>query len=155
VSSKCEADKWAGRRFWPIAAASAAGACLWFALLLVAPESLAQRPDFASSELSAGYKFTEQSGESLFKNVCRGCHMAEGEGATGAGAYPALANDEALSASGYAVYVVLYGRRAMPSFAEMMSDEQVAAVVNYLRSHFGNHYNDPVSAKDVAVVRPR
>ena len=27
----------------------------------------------------------------------------------------------------------------MPPFGAMMSDDQVAAVVNYLRTHFGNH----------------
>ena len=28
----------------------------------------------------------------------------------------------------------------MPPFGEMMSDDQVAAVVNYVRTHFGNKY---------------
>jgi mono/diheme cytochrome c family protein len=36
----------------------------------------------------------------------------------------------------------------------MMSDDQVAAVVNYLRTHFGNDYKDAVSAEDVKAVRP-
>ena len=35
-----------------------------------------------------------------------------------------------------------------------MTDDQVAAVVNYLRTHFGNSYTDPVTAEDVKVVRP-
>jgi len=30
-----------------------------------------------------------------------------------------------------------------------MSDEQVAAVVNYVRRHFGNDYPDPVTVDDV------
>ena len=34
----------------------------------------------------------------------------------------------------------------------MMSDDQVAAVVNYLRTHFGNDYQDEVTAEDVKVV---
>jgi mono/diheme cytochrome c family protein len=36
----------------------------------------------------------------------------------------------------------------------MMSDDQVAAVVNYLRTNFGNDYKDAVTAEDVKVVRP-
>jgi mono/diheme cytochrome c family protein len=35
----------------------------------------------------------------------------------------------------------------------MMSDEQVAAVVNYVRTHFGNHYGDAVTAEDVRPIR--
>jgi mono/diheme cytochrome c family protein len=42
----------------------------------------------------------------------------------------------------------------MPAFAAMMSDDQVAAVVNYLRTHFGNDYKDAVTAEDVKAVRP-
>ena len=38
-------------------------------------------------------------------------------------------------------------------FGAMMSDDQVAAVVNYLRTHFGNAYQDAVTAEDVKVVR--
>ena len=32
-------------------------------------------------------------------------------------------------------------------------DEQVAAVVNYVRTHFGNHYRDAVTADNVKAVR--
>jgi mono/diheme cytochrome c family protein len=41
----------------------------------------------------------------------------------------------------------------MPPFGAMMSDDQVAAVVNYLRTHFDNHYQDAVTAADVQSVR--
>jgi mono/diheme cytochrome c family protein len=34
-----------------------------------------------------------------------------------------------------------------------MSDDQVAAVVNYVRTHFGNTYTDAVTAEDVRNVR--
>jgi mono/diheme cytochrome c family protein len=35
----------------------------------------------------------------------------------------------------------------------MMTDDQIAAVVNYLRTHFGNNYTDMVTAQDVRDVR--
>jgi mono/diheme cytochrome c family protein len=35
----------------------------------------------------------------------------------------------------------------------MMSDDQVAAVVNYVRTHFGNDYPDAVTAENVKAVR--
>jgi mono/diheme cytochrome c family protein len=107
----------------------------------------------ASPPLSTGFRFTEQSGEGLFVNVCRGCHMADGSGATGAGAYPSVAGNKNLEASGYPVTVVVNGQRGMPAFGAMMSDDQVAAVVNYLRTHFGNNYKDPVTAEGVKTVR--
>jgi mono/diheme cytochrome c family protein len=93
------------------------------------------------------------SGEELYANVCQACHMSDGKGATGAGTYPSLARDRNLEASGYPLGIVVNGRRGMPAFGDMMSDDQVAAVVNYLRSHFGNDYLDEVTAEDVKVVR--
>ena len=103
--------------------------------------------------MSTGYRFVEKSGEELFANVCRGCHMADGRGATGAGTYPSLAGNKNLEAGGYPVTVVVNGQRGMPAFGAMMSDDQVAAVVNYLRTHFGNDYKDAVTAEDVKTVR--
>jgi mono/diheme cytochrome c family protein len=103
---------------------------------------------------SPAFRFTEQSGEQLFANVCQGCHMPDAKGAVGAGIYPSLAGNKNLEAGGYPVYVVVRGQRAMPAFGAMMSDDQVAAVVNYLRTHFGNDYKDAVTAEDVKVVRP-
>jgi mono/diheme cytochrome c family protein len=102
---------------------------------------------------SSGYRFVEMSGEELFANVCQGCHMEDATGAIGAGAYPSLAGNRNLEASDYPIYLVLNGRRAMPPFADMMSDGQVAAVVNYLRTHFGNSYPDLVTARDVRNIR--
>jgi mono/diheme cytochrome c family protein len=108
----------------------------------------------SAAHFSPEYRFTEQGGEQLFANVCQGCHMPDGKGATGAGTYPSLAGDKNLEAGGYPIYVVVRGQRAMPPLGLMMSDDQVAAVVNYLRTHFGNDYKDAVSAEDVKVVRP-
>ncbi len=107
-----------------------------------------------AAHFSPAFRFTEQSGEQLFANVCQGCHMPDGKGAEGAGTYPSLAGNKNLEAGGYPVYVVVRGQRAMPAFGVMMSDDQVAAVVNYLRTHFGNDYKDAVTAEDVKAVRP-
>jgi mono/diheme cytochrome c family protein len=104
--------------------------------------------------LSTGFRFTEQTGEQLFASSCQGCHMPNGNGATGAGTYPSLSKDSNLEASGYPVYIIVRGQKAMPPIGMMMSDDQVAAVVNYLRTHFGNQYNDAVTAEDVKRVRP-
>ena len=55
--------------------------------------------------------------------------------------------------AGYPIGVVVNGQRGMPRFGAMMNDEQVAAVVNYLRTHFGNDYRDAVTAEDVRTAR--
>jgi mono/diheme cytochrome c family protein len=97
--------------------------------------------------------FVEADGPTLYRAICQGCHMPGGIGASGAGAYPALANNVKLAASAYIVYNVVNGRRGMPGFGQGLSDAQVAAVVNYVRSNFGNHYTDVVTPADVAKLR--
>lgn len=124
------------------------------ALILSASSAVPAENKSRSSSLSAGFTFAEASGEELFANVCQGCHMPDGGGSTGAGNYPALAKDRSLEARAYPVHVVVRGQRAMPPFGSMMSDDQVAAVVNYVRTHFGNQYPDPVTAEDVRLARP-
>ncbi len=125
------------------------------ALLLSSFMACAQSAELSASRpaLSTGFRFIENSGEELFANVCRGCHMPDGKGAAGAGTYPSLVANKTLEAGGYPVDLVVNGQRAMPPFGAMMSDDQVAAVVNYLRTHFDNHYQDAVTAADVQTVR--
>jgi mono/diheme cytochrome c family protein len=122
-------------------------------LQLIWPALGADDPPVRSRTFSSGYRFVEMSGEELYVNVCRGCHMMDAMGASGAGSFPSLVANRNLEASGYAIDLVLNGRRAMPPFGEMMSDDQIAAVVNYLRTHFGNSYEDAVTAKDVKAAR--
>jgi mono/diheme cytochrome c family protein len=97
--------------------------------------------------------FDEQDGESLYQGVCQGCHMDQGQGAHGAAAYPALRSNPRLAAAAYPVYNILHGRNGMPPVGKYMDDAQVAAVVNYVRSHFDNHYTDQVTADDVKRLR--
>jgi len=97
--------------------------------------------------------FAQRDGKALFQSICQGCHMPDAQGAVGAGAYPTLANNPKLAASRYTVSVVLNGQKGMPPFGEYLNDDQVAAVVNYVRTHFGNNYKDMVSRNDVKAIR--
>lgn len=133
-----------------------------FALLTVVVASLAPFAPAAAqdaaagaggSTLSSGFKFSERSGAALYANICQACHMPDGKGATGAGTFPALAGDGKLATPGYPIAVVVNGLHGMPPVGEMMDDDQVAAVVNYVRTHFGNDYRDAVTAADVKAVR--
>jgi mono/diheme cytochrome c family protein len=107
----------------------------------------------ATPIFSWGDKFDQQSGATLYSQVCQGCHMADGKGAVGAGHYPALAGNTKLEAAGYPLTMVLQGRNGMPPVGKMMTDAQVAMVVNYVRTHFGNAYTDAVKPEDVKPLR--
>jgi len=107
----------------------------------------------ATPIFSKGGNFDEQSGRALYAEVCQGCHMADGKGAIGAGRYPSLAGNPKLEAAGYPVTIVLQGRNGMPPLGKMMTDAQVAMVVNYVRTHFGNAYTDTVKPEDVKGMR--
>ncbi len=49
--------------------------------------------------------------------------------------------------------MVLSGNGAMPGFRGMLTDKQVAEVTAYVRTHFGNQYDDPVTDADVKALR--
>ena len=106
-----------------------------------------QTPDFR------GAPFIMQGGEAVYRDVCQGCHMADAKGAAGAGSYPALANNSKLASAGYALTMVLNGHKGMPPFRGHFTNAQVADVVNYVRSHFGNKYRDQVKEVEVQALR--
>lgn len=125
-------------------------------LVLLGPAvntALAQRTDAQTSGFADARRFAYQNGEQLYKAICQGCHMPDGKGATGAGTYPALAGNANLEAGTYPIHMIVNGQRAMPSFG-YLSDDQVSAVVNYVRTHFGNSYKDAVTPQDVKDMRP-
>ena len=114
----------------------------------------APKPDAHGPNISGFFSpFPFQGGEAIYKGVCQGCHMADAKGAVGAGAYPALAKNENLETAAYPVSMVLKGQKAMPGLGMQLDDQQVADVVNYVRTHFGNKYKDKVTPADVKAAR--
>ena len=109
-------------------------------------------PSAWPQEIFAG-RFSQRTGEELYTHICQGCHMPDARGAVGAGAYPALAFNPRLAAAIYPITVVLHGQRAMPPFGESLSDEQIASVLNYVRTHFGNRYRDLITPAAVNARR--
>ena len=110
---------------------------------------------------------SKQSGEDIYQHICQACHMPDAKGAQGAGTYPALAGNPKLESAQYTATMVFFGRRNMPHFGTQpdlgafeefvvvhLDDAEIAAVVNYVRSHFGNHYTDELTAADVAALHP-
>ena len=98
--------------------------------------------------------FIHRDGETLYRSICQGCHMPDARGAQGAGMYPALAENPKLASAAYPIALVLGGRHGMPPFADSLTNEQIAEVVNYVRAHFGNAYPDRVTPDDVQRMRP-
>src|SRR6202171_835805 len=91
------------------------------ALLLSSFMAFAPRAEPSASRpaLSTGFRFIENSGEELFANVCRGCHMPDGKGAAGAGTYPSLVANKTLESGGYPVDLVVNGQPAMRPFGAL------------------------------------
>ncbi len=108
------------------------------------------------------------SGARLYQHICQACHMPDAEGAVGAGHIPALARDARLASAQYMAAIVVNGRGDMPAFGPRpdytdleamdhvtLSDAQIAAVINFVRSHFGNHYRDRITTAEVTAIRLR
>ena len=103
------------------------------------------------------------NGEQIYEHICQGCHMPGGQGAVGAGAYPKLAANKNFVSWRFVALTVLDGRNGMPPFGfptgrgmnsgpAHLSDAQIADVVNYVRSHFGNGYKAEVTADQIAAL---
>jgi mono/diheme cytochrome c family protein len=130
-------------------------------LLLIAAASVCAQADDSTFTSTAGLRTTR--GAEVYSQICQGCHMAHGEGAVGAGHYPKLSGDPALTSWQYVALTILAGRNGMPAFGlpadqalesrtVHLSDAQVADVVNYVRSHLGNIYEPNVTAAQVAAL---
>jgi mono/diheme cytochrome c family protein len=109
-------------------------------------------------------------GAAVFKEQCSACHQPSGQGVPGA--FPPLAGNTdlflsrtfpaAVALSGLQGSVAVAGKTfngVMPSFAHL-SDAEIAAVVNYVRSAWGNDKLRPaglapLDAAAVAAVRQR
>jgi cytochrome c oxidase cbb3-type subunit 2 len=102
------------------------------------------------------------AGGQVFATRCASCHQATGAGV--AGAFPPLAGDSVVNGPGAAqVDIVLNGLHgkvingvtyasAMPAWRTILSDADIAAVITYERSSWGNH-GASVAATDVATER--
>lgn len=91
------------------------------------------------------------NGEVVFKQNCAACHQAAGQGLRGA--FPALAGNAFVQGNPQALAsVLLNGRGGMPKFRENLSNEQIAAVLTFVRSAWGNRA-PPVSAATIGNVQ--
>ena len=135
--------------------------CMGIALGVAGLSALPQMT--ARADAADSVPLDEMDGRQIYEHICQGCHMADGTGAVGAGRYPALAKDPTLASRQYMALTLLMGRRNMPAFGAKhaigfdgppvtLNEAQIAAVINYVRTNFGNHYADAITAAEVAAL---
>lgn len=129
-----------------VVALAIAGLSLAGAATLATPGFAQDRPGpGASVEVS-------DEGREVYEQICQACHMADAKGGGEAGAMiPALAGNQNLADKDYAIILLLKGRGGMPWFTDMLTKQQIASVITYVRGHF-NDYHDPVTVADIERV---
>lgn len=103
-----------------------------------------------------------RTGAQIFSTTCAACHQAQGEGTN---VYPPLAGSEWVQGDeSRVVRIVLHGligdvevqgqvyNGAMPAWGPTLSDAEIANVLTYIRSSFGNQAL-PVTTATVAQAR--
>lgn len=89
-------------------------------------------------------------GGKIYIDRCAVCHQASGAGIPGA--FPAITGSKiATGKVSDHIDIIVNGRSgtAMQSFANQLSDKEIAAVVTYQRNGLGNNTGDLVQASDV------
>jgi len=126
----------------------------WTAILMLAATPvLVQAPAAGDTAGSAPTKTPPPAtGAQVYTQVCQACHMADAKGGSGAAIIPALAKNPRLAEPGYPVGMVLQGRGAMPALGDLLDPAQIASVVTYIRTHFGNNYRKPVTEAEVKLM---
>lgn len=105
-----------------------------------------------------------QDGGQLYTLYCSACHGADGKGATG-GAFPPLASSEWIKGDAKRpINIVLHGMEgpidvagktynlAMPPQGALLPDDQIAAILTFVRSSWGNT-ESAVNVDEVKAVR--
>ena len=113
--------------------------------------------------LDSGYDAAK--GQALFTANCAACHQATGEGLPGV--FPALKGNAAVNDADATTHIraVLHGLQGanvggvvyaspMPPFADTLGDADIANIINYERSAWGNH-GAPVTMQQVAAERAK
>jgi mono/diheme cytochrome c family protein len=93
----------------------------------------------------------EMDGKGLFLKNCAACHQPTGKGIPGA--FPALAGNTFVQGKSTDVATVLLkGRGGMPDFSDSLSDRDIATVLSFVRSSWGNKA-DGLKEADVSALR--
>lgn len=117
----------------------------------------------AAAGVSAAASASAVAGKTLFEANCAGCHGANGKGM--AGAFPPLAGNALVTGDpDKVIHIVEHGLTGkvvvnggtyngeMPSWKATLSSADIANVITYVRSAWGNHAS-AVTEKQVAATK--
>jgi cytochrome c6 len=77
-------------------------------------------------------------GAEIYRRNCATCHGFHGYGAEGI--FPPLRDNPVVTGPHVnTIMPVVFGRGAMPGFAGLLSDEELALVISYIRQEWGNN----------------
>jgi cytochrome c oxidase cbb3-type subunit 2 len=120
-------------------------------------------PDFIPSTRkkkgkSSGEESLELDGLQLYAETCSACHQASGDGIPGA--FPPLAGSKIVNDQDPNILIQImlsgYDARpeygAMPGFADLLTDEEIAAIANHERNSWGNKA-PAISPEQVSEIR--
>lgn len=103
-------------------------------------------------------KVSKENAMGLYTVYCASCHKEDGAGTPGT--FPALRTTPLLNQPQQLIDVFLFGKRTkdnpsrMPSF-KFLSDEEAAAVLNFIRSRWGHNNTDSITEAAVQERRTR
>jgi cytochrome c oxidase cbb3-type subunit II len=127
--------------------------------------SVAPVPNPTAATAGAASSYDAAKGAALYTGNCAVCHQASGEGLPGA--FPPLKGNDVVNDDDDTQHIevvlhglhdakvggVLYGS-AMPPFAATLNDVEIADIIDYERSSWGNH-GKPGLAAQVAAERAK
>ena len=127
------------------------------------PARAGEKPEAQTAAVAEEKNRLYPLGQKIYDAQCAVCHASQGQGKLPH--FPPLANNQSIqmTSSVNPIRMVLKGGYApgtmknpkpygMPPFAQSLSDEEVAAVVTFIRTAWGNH-GAPVSGHDVNALR--
>jgi mono/diheme cytochrome c family protein len=105
----------------------------------------------AATPLSAAEQARFAAGREVYQNLCAACHQPDGRGLERV-APPLVGSELALSPPGVPIRILLNGKEGsvglMPPLGYTLTDDQIAAVLTYIRHEWGQS----ASAVDPAAV---
>jgi cytochrome c oxidase subunit 2 len=106
-----------------------------------------------SDDPSKVYTLDEQKerGAKVYASNCAACHQPNGKGA---GTFPALDGSKNVLGPKEAQYnILINGKGAMPKWAGVISDGDIAAVMTYTRNAWGNKTGEIIQTQDIVSAR--
>lgn len=121
------------------------------------PEFLFKRKAKTTAAAEGGEE--ELDGEALYVAHCQACHQADGNGLPGA--FPPLKGSKIVESDDLDLYVdiIMNGYDSRPEYGQMpavgatagFTEKEVAAIINYERSNWGNK-GKPIKAADIKEI---